>query len=236
MRSKSRRQEGTERFGSEKKAGPERSRASRRDRKRAAIIAAAKEVFFREGYAAASMDRITARSKVSKATVYAHFGSKDDLLLAVVEDVLHSIRSAMTDLLPWEDDLHAWLMQLGRLASRQLTSSESIALQRLAITEATRFPQIAHALQQARANAAFAAMVIPTLEGAMIKGVLKRSDPKVALSHFFEMCFGKALRDVLMGLKPVPSAGEIEAHVRLSVEAFMNGYAVGGSAGEKGDG
>lgn len=205
MRARTGRQAETERFGSQKAEGAEKPPAlSRTDRKRADIVAAAKEVFFAEGYAHASMDQITARSGVSKATVYAHYRSKDELLLAVVEDVLQGIRAAMTEL-PSEDDFRTWLVQLGRIASRQITSEAAVALMRIAITEATRFPEIARAFQQSGSDAALADAAIPVFESAMRQGVLRKSDPALALSHFFEMCFAKKLRDVLIGLSPIPT-------------------------------
>lgn len=209
---------------SSQKREPSPPRPSQRDRKRADIVAAAKEVFFKEGYARASMDEITARSGVSKATVYAHYRSKDELLLAVVEDVLQSMRAAMTEL-PRADDFRAWLVQLGRIASRQITSEAAVALMRIAITEATRFPEIARAFQQSGSDAALADAAIPVFEAAMNQGVLRKGDPALALSHFFEMCFAKKLRDVLMGLAPIPTEREIELTVRLGVEAFLEGYA-----------
>lgn len=199
-------------------------RQNSRDSKRAAIVAAAKEVFFEEGYAGASMDQITTRSGVSKATVYAHFRSKDDLLLGVVEEVIRSIRTRTAEL-PSGGDFREWLMQLGRIASSQLTSRDAIALQRLAISEAERFPEIARAFHQTGINTAFAPAVLPTFESAIAKGVLRNTDPGVALAHFFEMCFGKVLRDVLMGLSPPPSAREIEVNVRSSTDAFLHGHA-----------
>lgn len=222
MRSETPRQEKTKRSSLVAKT-PLSKPPSRRDRKRADIIAAAKEVFFAEGYAA-SMDQITARSGVSKATVYAHFKSKDDLLLAVVDDMLRAIRAAVTDL-PRNDDFRTWLAQLGRLASRLLTTPAAIALQRLAIAEAARFPQIARALHETGGSAVFAPAVIPEFEAAIAEGILRQSDPKVAHMHFFEMCLGKMLRDVLMGLSPVPGRREIDANVHSAVEAFLHGYA-----------
>lgn len=218
------RQVKTKRYSAKKLGEGIPARPSQRDRKRAEIVAAAKEVFFKEGYAHASMDEITARSGVSKATVYAHYRSKDELLLAVVEDVLEGIRAAMTEL-PQEADIRTWLTQLGRIASKQITSPAAVALQRLAITEATRFPEIARAFQQSGSDAALAGAAIPVFEAAMESGVLRRSDPALALSHFFEMCFAKKLRDVLMGLSPIPSEREIDLIVRLGVEAFLEGYA-----------
>ncbi|MES1201438.1 MAG: TetR/AcrR family transcriptional regulator [Pseudomonadota bacterium] len=200
-------------------------RASQRDRKRAAIITAAKEMFFAQGYAGASMDQITARSGVSKATVYAHFGSKGDLLLAVVEDVIQGMRAAAATDLPHQDDFRQWLTQFGRLGFRQFTSPAAIALQRIAIAEAERFPEIAQAFRQTGADTVLAALVRPTFDAAIAKGVLRKCDARLAISHFFEMCVGKTLRDVLMGLSPPPGAREIETQVERSVEAFLHGYA-----------
>jgi AcrR family transcriptional regulator len=214
----------TKRSGSRNAEGVAEPGLSRSDRKRADIVAAAKEVFFAAGYAGASMDEITARSGVSKATVYAYYRSKDELLLAVVESVLETIRAAMTEL-PEAHDFRVWLLQLGHIASRQITSPDAIALMRIAITEATRFPEIARAFQQSGSDAALAGVAIPVFEAAMSNGVLRKGDPALALSHFFEMCFAKKLRDVLMGLAPIPSEQEIELMVRLGVGAFLDGYA-----------
>lgn len=168
------------------------------------------------------MDQITARAGGSKATPYALFGSKEALLLAVVDDVLQPIRTAMDDL-PRDGDLDSWLLQVGCMASRQIMSPNIIALQRLAIAEATRFPEIARALDQAGAEAAFR-RVAPVLRAAIAEGELKPGEPEVALSHFFEICFGKRLRDVLLGLAKPPSKDEIEKNVSLAVDAFLWGW------------
>ncbi len=201
------------------------TRPSQRDRKRADIVAAAKEVFFKEGYAHASMDEITARSGVSKATVYAHYGSKDELLMAVVEDVVHSVRAVMTDLPQKSEDFRGWLTQLGRIASEQITSPEALAIHRLAITESVRFPEIAQAFQRSAAAAALDGVAIKGFAAAMANGTLRKGDPERAVEHFFEMCFAKRMRDVLMGLAPIPTSREIERAVTAGVEAFLYGYA-----------
>ena len=46
---------------------------SRKDRKRAEIVAIAQDLFFREGYAGTSMSQIAAAVGGSKATLYNHF-------------------------------------------------------------------------------------------------------------------------------------------------------------------
>lgn len=55
------------------------------DRTRERILDAGFRLFFREGYARASMDTIAAQAGVTKRTLYNHFVSKDQLLGAVVE-------------------------------------------------------------------------------------------------------------------------------------------------------
>lgn len=54
--------------------------------KRAAILAAARELFVQAGVGRTSMDAIAARAEVSKRTVYDYYGDKRRLLLGVIED------------------------------------------------------------------------------------------------------------------------------------------------------
>jgi AcrR family transcriptional regulator len=52
---------------------------------RQAIVAAARELFCRQGFFSTKVDEIAARARVSPATVYAVSGGKHGLLLAVIE-------------------------------------------------------------------------------------------------------------------------------------------------------
>lgn len=49
------------------------------------ILDTAAELFFREGYRAVGVDRIVERSGVAKMTLYRHFPSKDELIVAYLE-------------------------------------------------------------------------------------------------------------------------------------------------------
>lgn len=53
--------------------------------KRRAILNAATELFAARGYGAVSMDAIARSADVSKATLYAHFESKDQLFATIVQ-------------------------------------------------------------------------------------------------------------------------------------------------------
>jgi AcrR family transcriptional regulator len=69
--------------------------SSPRDR----ILETADRLFYREGFRAVGIDRIIAEAGVAKMTLYTHFPSKDDLIIAVLqhreERVLDFFNSAM---------------------------------------------------------------------------------------------------------------------------------------------
>jgi AcrR family transcriptional regulator len=60
-------------------------RQEHRDATRRRIIAAARRVFVKKGYARATIEEITASAGVSRATLYLHFDSKYALLTAAAE-------------------------------------------------------------------------------------------------------------------------------------------------------
>lgn len=56
-----------------------------------AILAAAALEFAERGFGGARVDRIARRARVNKAMLYYHFGSKRDLYLEVVRDMLRAV-------------------------------------------------------------------------------------------------------------------------------------------------
>ena len=54
--------------------------------KRDQLLQTALELFAREGFHATGVDRIVEESGVTKKTLYAHFGSKEDLIVAVLRE------------------------------------------------------------------------------------------------------------------------------------------------------
>lgn len=64
--------------------------------KRDQIMATAHRLFYRDGYRAVGIDTILAEAGVAKMTLYHHFGSKEALIIAVLERRDHEFRAAMT--------------------------------------------------------------------------------------------------------------------------------------------
>ncbi len=62
---------------------------------KAKILETAKELFYRNGYLATSVDDIIEQAKVSKSNFYYHFKSKEDLGLAVLQNRCHEFNEGI---------------------------------------------------------------------------------------------------------------------------------------------
>jgi AcrR family transcriptional regulator len=64
-----------------------RTQAERSDATRGALVAAARELFAREGYAGVDTEEIVRAAGVTRGALYHHFGGKEALLEAVYEQI-----------------------------------------------------------------------------------------------------------------------------------------------------
>ena len=64
--------------------------------KRAHLMATARRLFYRDGYRVVGIDTLLAEAKVAKMTLYNHFASKEDLIVAVIEQQDQEVRAALT--------------------------------------------------------------------------------------------------------------------------------------------
>lgn len=72
--------------------------------KRALLVETAWRLFYRDGYRAVGIDTILAEAGVAKMTLYNHFASKEELIVAVLEkrhrDFMESLRSTVEQASP----------------------------------------------------------------------------------------------------------------------------------------
>lgn len=68
-----------------------------RARKREHLIEVATDLFNRCGYHASGVDRVIAEAGIAKTTLYRHFKSKDDLIVAVLQRIDQQYREGMRE-------------------------------------------------------------------------------------------------------------------------------------------
>ncbi|MBB5369877.1 MULTISPECIES: TetR/AcrR family transcriptional regulator [unclassified Janthinobacterium] len=115
------------------------NRSSERRRK---LLEAAGRLFLASGYDGVSMDAIVAEAGGSKATAYRYFGSKQDLLVAVVEylcaDFIIRLRQLDTSQAGLEQGLQLILDELVSV----ITSPRHVDFYRLVVTGAAAVPAV----------------------------------------------------------------------------------------------
>lgn len=109
-------------------------------RTRNAVEAAALELFVQKGFEGASIDEIARRAKVSKPTIYAHYHGKEDLFVKILERCCTRLLTPILDDDPTEKTLEEVLLDFAIGYCETVLSQEVIALHRLFISEAARFP------------------------------------------------------------------------------------------------
>ncbi|MGL4883007.1 MAG: TetR/AcrR family transcriptional regulator [Waterburya sp.] len=125
---------------------PERSKS---EEKTAAILQGAMQEFLKHGYAATSMDKVAKVAKVSKATVYSHFGDKESLFNAVIQDLVKDKFQLIMSLQTPESFAENPKQVLSAMATKMLTNTQSDRtfqnFIRIVIGESGRFPELARA-------------------------------------------------------------------------------------------
>lgn len=111
-------------------------------RKRAAIVEAARQSFLENGYAATSMSAVTDTLSCSKATMWSHFNSKEDLFAAVIDDLVEQFAQQIDEVLTQQRFSLSALRRACLSFLDALLSERSIRLFRLVLSEGERFPEI----------------------------------------------------------------------------------------------
>lgn len=113
--------------------------------KRDVIAAAALKVFLDQGYVGASVDEIAAEAEVSKRTVYAHFGDKEQLFRAVITSTIAPMQLRLKKRLAAlvDDDPEEALLALAQSLAQMVVVPQVVRLRRLVSAEADRFPDLA---------------------------------------------------------------------------------------------
>ena len=185
----------------------------KREEKRAAILLAALEVFFAQGYVGASMDAIASEAGVTKQTVYRYYGSKEELYQAALESRREGGGNHFLAELGREDPGEA----LTRFAEGFLgvhMAKEHLAAIRLLVAEGPEAPEMTRA---------FYAVGPRRTEERLVRFMEERlgaDDPQYAAKMFIATLLSMRM-SVLVGLAAAPTPEDVSGHARRTARMFL---------------
>ena len=188
--------------------------------KRAQIIDAAVAEFQERGFAAGSMDRISARAQVSKRTLYKYFESKENLFRSIVLELSGRFAGVHEMRYHKGRDIREQLTELAWAEGRILMSPDVIAMSRMIISESLRNPDLA-ATAQGKLDKT--SIFVTILKQAHEDGQLHISDPEQAGKEFIGLIKARAFWPMLFTgdvLSREEMADTIESSVRMMLSRY----------------
>ncbi|MBU6500182.1 MAG: TetR/AcrR family transcriptional regulator [Rhodospirillales bacterium] len=192
--------------------------------RRQRMLEAGAGLFMAHGYAAVSMDAVARAADVSKATLYAHFASKDALFATIVADACQR-NSADDAAFPTDTaDIGAALREIGGRGLRFLLQPRTLAIYRVAVAEAARCPELGEAFLRA-GPLAFRDRLAAWMAQQSAAGRLATPDPAVAAEHFMALIRAGLFLRASLAIAPAPAEAEIDATVAAAVQTFLRAFA-----------
>lgn len=186
-----------------------------------AILDAASEVLGERGLSA-PMEEIARRARVSKQTVYNHYGSKTELVRALVErrvaTITAPLREPGAEARP-EETLKAYARTL-----LMVVTNRNYGLMRVTIQSAGEMPELAREVFETGPRAS-REQLARFLEAETRAGRMSTPNPLQAAEFYGGMVLGHRQTKALLNLATDLEPDEIEALAAECAHRFMRAYA-----------
>jgi AcrR family transcriptional regulator len=186
------------------------------------ILNVAQDLFFTHGYGATSIETIAKETGISKRTFYHRFQDKADIFRAVVRRVIERLSPPHVAGLFEGPSFAAILQGIAQALLQASLAPQALALQRLILAEATRFPELALAVTQQGARQEAIKRIAELIERETRAKRLNVEKPVFAAEQFFQMVVSLPQRRALGLGKPLRPA-EIKVWAQDTVFLFLNG-------------
>jgi AcrR family transcriptional regulator len=185
------------------------------------ILDVAESLFLGHGFGATSIEAVAKHAGISKRTFYHRFTGKERLFEAVVRRLMERWLPPFDSGLLSPPDLADALRRAAEYMLRIALTPEALALHRLVIHEAQRFPGLARILHEQGAASGIE-RIATHLEPRITSGELRSMDPRFAAEQFIlSVVTGPQRRALGLGV-PLTRA-EIATHAGNAVALFLDG-------------
>ena len=196
------------------------------NQRRENILKAAADLIVKHGYRGTSLDAVVERAGCSKSAIYEYFGSKEGLLSALTEDIVHELsltlyRFGHTDL-----PIEQALTDYARKAMELVLHERHVAVIRVIVSEVWRFPKLGYSYYQLGPKAV-QRQFADFLELGARDGRLEIEDPNEASRIFWSMLLWDSLHGRLVGAVEPLEKDQIDVMARRAVKRFMQLFGPG---------
>ena len=189
--------------------------------KRLQIMDAARKLFLECNFEGVSMETIAQEANVSKQTVYSHFGSKEDLFTAVIENecASHQLTDELFDI---HRPVAEVLLTLAEHFTELLLSERAIKLHRVCATSAERssISELFWTAGPEKLQATFQSYLGQLVE----QGELSIDNLDFAAQQFLFMVKGEAQQRKILGLAGKHTPKELHTYLQSCVNVFLSAY------------
>lgn len=191
-------------------------KAQRSEATRATLVAAARKLFAKRGYAGVGTEEIVRRAGVTRGALYHHFSGKEDLLRAVLHDLARELAEKSAAAALKETD--QW-RQILAAVDAFLDACTDPAVQRIMMTDA---PSVLGWDEWREIDSQYGlGLVKASLENAMETGLIARQ-PVDPLAH---LVVG-ALDEAAMYIARASDAGSARTEMGDSIERMLAGLRI----------
>ncbi len=195
------------------------------DERNEAILSAAFDIFKEKGLHGATMLEIAKLAKVSKETLYARFDSKEGLFYALLAwgSEKCAVDADAVDTATLWDPVRA-LEDYAVQCLAKMMHPESIAVQRIVVSEALRMPEVARVFDEFTCGAGV--QNLNSIADALHETGVVKIDDKVAFNEaFIGLLRGNLHHHVTLGVIPHPADAEIEAYAKRATKWLLRAFA-----------
>jgi AcrR family transcriptional regulator len=186
------------------------------------VLKAAEELILSEGYSGMSLDAVVEKAGCSKSTVYEFFGSKEGLLVALLEDFISEFQEQIEQATDSGKPLEIGLRDYARLILKRILSDRHMSLVRAILNESERSPTLARTYYDAGPRTGLK-QVIDYLDKKGSSDGLAFDDSAQAASTFYSMIYTHVYAR-LFDAEKSPSEAETDKEADRIINLFTKLY------------
>lgn len=199
---------------------PDPQRAMELDRR---VLEVATAMFVSHGFAGTSIERIAVEAGIGKLTVYRRYASKEALFFAVVKNLSDVLTQAHVDARKSSPDPLVQLNLSCRALLDVVIQPSTIAIYRILLTEAQRFPELTVWVRSnvmEPIDAVIRELIIEAREAGHLRADL---DPDAATRALSGTLTGWALKEALLGFDGLADDATRAAFFDYAWRMFLKG-------------